>query len=161
MRRVSACRNVAQLTHLWFTDGMDIREWVATATNDASGREIALRIKEPVSTVNRQLAKDRPDPELIVAIAREYGASVLDALLAHGLIEQNDLAARVVVATLADADEKDLVAEIYRRVVKNEARKDDEHETPAPVVDIYGGRSPEEISRAADKSGIIEEPEYP
>lgn len=95
---------------------MKAHEWVARVTGAASGREIAARLDRPVSTVNRQLSSETPDASLIVAIARTYGASVVDGLLSIGLVDPGDLESRVTTATLTSATDEGLVAEIYRRL---------------------------------------------
>lgn len=113
---VAACRILGQLAQMWFTGVMKAHEWVARVTGSASGREIAARLDRPVSTVNRQLSSETPDASLIVAIARTYGASVVDGLLSIGLVEPGDLKSRVIIATLTSATDEELVAEIYRRL---------------------------------------------
>lgn len=133
---------------------MDIQQWVANATGDASGREIAAKIGWTASTVNRQLSKDAPDPELVVAIARKYSASVLDGLIAHGLIKPDELNSRVIVSSISDATDAELVAEIYRRLQEGSATGTD---SVHDVTDLF----PEQEPHAAERSDLPDDPDHP
>lgn len=95
---------------------MEITEWYERLVGGASVNSVARRAGINQSTLNRQLNDGRIEPTLVVAIARAYGANVLDALVAQGLITREDVAARGVFAALADATDQEIAAAVWRRM---------------------------------------------
>lgn len=105
--------------------GMDMKPWllrVAPSVNAAAGK-----IGVTTSTLNTQLSsKGGLRPELVVKIARAYGASPIAALVELGLLKAEEaqdatglrrgLIQLRAAQVLADASDEELLAEIGRRL---------------------------------------------
>lgn len=93
-----------------------IMEWLEATVGQDSTNEIARRSGLTVSTVHRQRTSGALSPEVVAAIARAYGANVLDALVAHGVLLGTDIDTARALDGLRDASDEQLTAEIMRRL---------------------------------------------
>lgn len=93
----------------------DLAHWAAAITKDDSLNAISRASGVVLSTLSRQWP-DKLSPETVVKIARAYGASVLDALIAQGLIDVTDVATTAALDALQDASDEQLLGEIARRL---------------------------------------------
>ncbi|MDR1266225.1 MAG: helix-turn-helix domain-containing protein [Propionibacteriaceae bacterium] len=87
-------------------------EWVRKVKGRDSDRQMAVKAGIPTGTIGRQMVGDSLTPENVVAIARAYGVSPLDGLVAIGLVSEAD----VTRATLPDVSDGELVDEVLRRI---------------------------------------------
>lgn len=101
-----------------------IDQWVRDVTNGDSGRKIAKRSGIHPATLNRQLAENALTPEHVVRIARGYGASAVEGLLALGVLTHDDLTAASAAASLAAATDEQLMDEVLRRMKAGQADYD-------------------------------------
>ena len=94
---------------------MKSMEWYEKTVRDSSVNAVAAKAGLVQSTLSRQVRAEALTAETVVAIARAYGADVLDALVACGLITRDEIRAHGVKAALEDALEIELAAEVMRR----------------------------------------------
>ena len=94
---------------------MDSMTWYTRTVKDASVNAVATRSGVVQSTLARQIKAGSLTAETVVAVARAYGADVLDALVACGLITKDEVRKHGIRATLRDAVDVELAAEIMRR----------------------------------------------
>lgn len=119
---------------------MTITEWFADLIGDDSVNAAAGKADINQSTLSRQLNAGRLSPEMVVPLARAYGADVIDALVVHGLISPEDVQKHAVRAALADATDAEIADEVWKRL--NDGREHatfDEAVGPAqlhPVPDL-------------------------
>lgn len=64
--------------------------WLSNLTKSDSGRTIALRSKLSVATINRQIGREELSAENVIAIARGYDQSPVEALALTGYITQEE-----------------------------------------------------------------------
>lgn len=112
---------------------MDIIDWYDRVTGEDSINLVSKRAGINQSTLNRQYSADRLEPPLVVAIARAYGADVIEALIIQGLLDRDDVRAdrlpevmqslerQEVINSLTDLELADIV---WQRLVDAE----EEHE---------------------------------
>lgn len=91
-------------------------EWLEQTIGNDSQRSVAAKVGVPQSTISRQVARGRLDPELVIAIARAYSTSPADALVETGYLEGEDLEVAGVPQALGYATNQQLYEEIMRRV---------------------------------------------
>lgn len=94
-------------------------EWLAIATKNEAPTTAARRAGIPPSTITRQIASGKLTAEVVIKIARLYGAPILDSLVACGHItqEEADLKDRLgVEESLYEATDQQLLQELLRRV---------------------------------------------
>lgn len=109
--------------------------WFAAVVGDTSEREVARKVGLVQATLSRQLRSDSLVPENAVAIARAYGKSPVDALVAMGLITEREVKAAAGSVGLRDVHDEQLVDEILRRI-----QEGDSHPAlTTPVVDVEDG----------------------
>lgn len=93
-----------------------IQEWVKATTNGAADLKVSSRAKIAHSTYVRQLQDSALSVENVVKIARAFGASVPDALIAHGIVTKDELSGVALAGTLSDATDQQLLDEMARRL---------------------------------------------
>ncbi|MDR6867866.1 transcriptional regulator with XRE-family HTH domain [Microbacterium resistens] len=94
-----------------------LHSWLRATCGGDSYREIARRAGLSDSIISRQIRDlGSLSFEVVVAIAREYGAPVLPALVANGLVTATEATLPSIEATLRGATEQQLVLEIARRL---------------------------------------------
>lgn len=100
-----------------------IGAWFASLVGDSSINDVSRRSGVPLASLSRYVRDETFTPESVVKIARAFGSSIPDALIAHGIVTADELATTTVRTTLADATDLDLLEELVRRT---EARGADE-----------------------------------
>lgn len=93
-----------------------VEAWIRDAVGDASDREIAKVAGLGQSTLSRQRREGTVTVETVVGIARAYQVSVIPALLAMGIVTENDVAKFSAQARLKDASDEELADEVLRRM---------------------------------------------
>ncbi len=94
-----------------------VHAWLKATCGDDSYREIARRAGLSDSIISRQMREQGAlSFEVAAGIAREYGASVLGAMLANGILSPEEAGAETVEAVLNAATDEQLVLEIARRL---------------------------------------------
>lgn len=94
----------------------EVMKWYGSLVGGSSVNAVAEKAGLVQSTLARQVKAESLSPETVVAIARAYGDDVLDALVLTGLISETDIQRHGIKATLSDAFDADLTAEILRRL---------------------------------------------
>lgn len=97
-------------------------EWLTRTIGSDSQRSTAGKVGVPQSTISRQLAKGKLDPELVIAIARAYEVSAIDALVDTDYLKEDDVDIAGVPQALGYATNQQLYEEIMRRVDPDAAR---------------------------------------
>lgn len=92
-----------------------IMEWYRSLVDEAAVNAVAEKSGLVQSTLSRQVRSGSLSHETVVAVARAYGADVLDALIITGLISPDDIRRHGVNKTLQAALDIELAAEIMRR----------------------------------------------
>lgn len=91
-------------------------EWYEGVTEGLSVNKVALKAGIVQSTLNRQVNKKQLSPETVIAIARAYHIDVAGALISLGFITADEVRLHGVLATLKAATDRELAAEIARRL---------------------------------------------
>lgn len=94
---------------------MESKQWYEKTVRDSTVNAVAAKSGLVQSTLNRQVRSGALTAETVVAVARAYGADVLEALVACGLITRDEIRAHGIKAALEDALEIELAAEVMRR----------------------------------------------
>lgn len=135
----------------------NITTWLTTTVGEDTLNAVAVRSGVSGATLHRQSKSGDFSPETVVSIARAYEVSVIDALIAQGLIDATDVATTYALDALMDATDKQLVDEIARRLEMADASGettvfDDE----APVVDLDTRRDRPFAAHDSDLGGQID-----
>jgi AraC-like DNA-binding protein len=93
-----------------------ISEWINATRASDSIRAVSKRAGLSTSTLARQIQDDTVTPETVVAIARAYDGNLLAGLVAAGLITEVEAHRAAQRMALHEADERDLIRELARRV---------------------------------------------
>jgi transcriptional regulator with XRE-family HTH domain len=111
-----ALDTVEAMTNQWGT-------WLGQISENARGSDIAKRLRVSESKVSYWRRGERPPtPAESVSVARAYGRSPLEGLVAGGYLDAEELAqvAGVVVRTdIADFSAEELAAELVRRATRS------------------------------------------
>lgn len=91
-------------------------EWLRATCGDDSFREISRRAGLSDSIISRQLSTGNISFDVSMAIAREYGTSVIAALVANGHITEKEAGIESTAAALQSATDEQLVVEVGRRL---------------------------------------------
>lgn len=91
-------------------------KWAKRLTGNASGRTIASQSGIPVATLNRQINKGIFTAEVVIAIARGYGESPVEALVATGYITSEEVTGVDEVSAPQLFTSQQLVQELARRI---------------------------------------------
>ena len=97
-------------------------EWLSRLTAGQSQRSIAASVGVQQSKISRQLDRGWLDPELVIALAREYGASPVDALVDTDYLDPADIEGAGIAEALGYATNKQLLDEIRRRTKPDAVR---------------------------------------
>lgn len=89
-------------------------KWAKRLTGNASGRTIASQSGIPVATLNRQINKGIFTAEVV--IARGYGESLVEALVATGYITSEEVTGVDEVSAPQLFTRQQLVQELARRI---------------------------------------------
>ncbi len=93
-----------------------IMEWYGATVGDASVNAVAMKAGVVQTTLSRQLKSGALSPEVVAAVARAYGADVLDALVLAGVITREDIRAHGVRQALEAAMDVEIAREVSRRL---------------------------------------------
>ena len=93
------------------------QRWFEQATHGASALQAAKDARPPLNnaTLSRQLAKGRLTAEVVIALARGYGHSPIDALAQNDYITQEE-ATRGITDYSQILTDQDLIRELARRI---------------------------------------------
>ena len=93
-------------------------EYLRRITGNATQAQIAERIGiGRLSVCNWLHGKTNPKAETVIAVARVYQRSPIEALLAAGYLDRGEIDLPIELrASLSDISAGDLTAEIYRRL---------------------------------------------
>lgn len=94
----------------------NVNTWFEAIAGDSSMNEVSKRSGIPIASLHRYVQNGSFTAEAVVKIARAFGASIPDALVAHGAVTHDELAGVAIVGTLADANDQQLLDEIARRL---------------------------------------------
>jgi len=102
-------------------------EYVQRVSAHAPNKDIAAATQTDASTITRWKQGDNPRAETVVAFARAYGRPPVEALLAAGYLEEEDLTPGTVYIHRAarELPNSELVAEMQRRLTENDERRID------------------------------------
>jgi transcriptional regulator with XRE-family HTH domain len=96
-------------------------EYVITVTGDAAQKDIAAATGIDQSSISRwQRGTNKPRAEAVVALARAYGRSPVEALVAAGYLNSDELGVvelTTLTGDLRSASVDSLLSELRRRVV--------------------------------------------
>ncbi|WP_052957034.1 hypothetical protein [Mycolicibacter heraklionensis] len=95
-------------------------EWLTAVTHGASRRKIAEAIKFPQSTFNRKVGKGKIEADAVIAVARAFKVSPVEALVKTGYLTSEEavgMSSRELARMIGD---KDLVREMALRIEENE-----------------------------------------
>ncbi len=81
-----------------------------------SQRVAATKVGTTHSTISRQLARGKLDPELVIALARAYDRNEVDALVETGYVDAEAASRAGVPQALGYATNAQIYGEIMRRV---------------------------------------------
>lgn len=95
-------------------------QWLTRLTAGDSGRTIAQKAGASVATINRQIGKEEVTAENVIAIARGYGQSPVEALAQTGYLTADE-ASGLPRESLADLlTDQELIRALALRVDDNE-----------------------------------------
>jgi len=97
------------------------QSWLAGHVADTTTRAIARRTGDDNKSVGRWLDAERPPAEFVIRLARAYSADAVDALVAAGYLNGDEVAASAIERALRDASDLQLAEEIYRRAAAGDA----------------------------------------
>jgi hypothetical protein len=118
---------------------MDLSEWLSTATDDASARAIAATINRSHTAVSGWIRRGEMPCEVVMQIARAYGADPLHGLIASKHLEVSDLTASSMREVIKYLPSEMLVQELADRVeVFNAAKREGKQWNPSRVPGPFG-----------------------
>lgn len=91
-------------------------KWLDSVRGDDSVREVARRIGSTHATLYRQASAGHLTFDVVRAISREYGRSVIGDLVATGLLTAGEAGADDLDVALQAASDEQLVLEVARRL---------------------------------------------
>lgn len=119
---------IPRMTPEWIT-------WIRDISDNASDRQVALKIGIAPSTVGRW--QDYPPKiDAVVALARAYGVPVADGLLAAGYVTRGELREPRFERDLRRFTAAELIAELAQRVTDDDEHVDQHRPITGP--DDYG-----------------------
>ncbi len=92
-----------------------LEKWFLGTVGDDSINAVSSRSGIPAATLWRQ-APGNIAPENVAKIARAYDASVIDGLIAQGLLHPQDVDRTLSRDALASASDEDLIQEMADRI---------------------------------------------
>lgn len=95
-------------------------KWLRRLAGDDSGRAIAHKSRVSVATVNRQISKEEFSPETVIAIARGYGQSPVEALAQTGYLTAEEAVGVPQEAMAELLTDQQLIRALAQRVDDNE-----------------------------------------
>ena len=122
-------------------------KWIAETCGDKSVSQIAREAGIPQPTLNRQIIADALTIENLVKIARQYAASIPDALISQGIVTAEEMAQVSARGTLAELTDAQLLDELARRLEDRGA----ENETEATVHHVDFGAVDDERAAASER----------
>ena len=134
---------------------MDSIQWYLRTVGDDTVNRVAMKSGIAQSSLDRRLKLGSLTPELAAPIARAYGSDVLQALVATGLITDDEIRNSARLKALRDATDHELIAELWRRLKDGTATSDydkplTDFGSERPPFEVYGD-TPELTERKAAK----------
>lgn len=96
-------------------------EWLAAVTHGASRRKIAETIGFPQSTFNRKVNQGHVESDAVIAIARAFGKSPVEALVKTGYLTAAEASGMTGAELSRLLSDQELVREMAHRLNENEA----------------------------------------
>lgn len=130
------------------------KDWASAVTGGMSLRDLANAIGGTHSTIGRKL--DNDDPQIIVDIAKHFGANPIGVLVSIEFLNPRDVRNYAAISNLENYDDLELAEEIVRRLQK---REDHEalHGNVFELSDFQSARSDIPQDAVADDSDYHEE----
>ena len=126
--------------------------YVATVTGNAAQKDIASATGIDQSSISRwQRGTNTPRAEAVVALARTYGRSPVEALVAAGYLSSSELGVvelTTLTGDLSGASTDSLLGEVRRRMLA--ARPDDAQHWPSAWSGVKTGVSGSQDSQQRD-----------
>lgn len=94
---------------------MSHEEWLAQLVAGDSQRTVAGKVGVQQSKISRQLANGKLNPELVIALARAYEVSPVDALVDTNYLATADIEGAGIAEALGYATNRQLLDEVRRR----------------------------------------------
>lgn len=110
-----------------------VETWIQETVGEASDREVAKLAGLGQSTLSRQRRDGTVTVDTVVAIARAYQVSVIPALLALGVVTEQDIISFSARARLEDASDEEIADEVLRRMKAGSELM----EAPISTVEVY------------------------
>lgn len=95
---------------------ISIDQWIYETIGSDSLRQAASLASLSQATLSRQLTNKSVTVETAVKIARAYQVSIIPALMALGIVTENDISEFASEAAIQDASDEILSAEVLRRM---------------------------------------------
>jgi len=97
---------------------LDFSEWLRRVSGDSTQAEIATRVGIDQTAVSRWLlGRSQPRLETMISIARAYGRNPVEAMLATGVLERDEVGGVIELpVSLSGVSSKELLAELGRRL---------------------------------------------
>lgn len=93
-------------------------DYVQRVSTRATNKGIAAAAGCDPSTVSHWKNGERPRADVVISLARAYGRSPQEALIAAGYLTEEDLSQKVLVReSLADVSDAELAGEMSRRMI--------------------------------------------
>lgn len=113
---------LAALIHHYGTMQQTIQDFLASASGNASYREMGRVSGINHSTIRRQLTGEGElTAPVVVQLARAYSVNAVSALVAAGFITEDDASGFAIAAKLSGASDLELAHEILRRAMAGDA----------------------------------------
>lgn len=113
---------------------MNIQQWYEETVSGDSQNTVADNAGIVPSSLYRQLP-DRLSPQNVVKIARAYGVSVIDGLVALGLIDDSDLEKSASSDALRNATDEELLHELSIRMASGAEKRDPKWDEPITLTE--------------------------
>lgn len=113
---------------------MNIEQWYQETVGNDSQNTVADNAGIVPSSLYRQLP-DKLSPQNVVKIARAYGGSAIDGLVAVGLIDDDDLRKSESSDALRDATDEELIHELAIRLAAGAAKRNPRWNEPIVISD--------------------------
>ncbi|MFT3661962.1 MAG: hypothetical protein QM809_11330 [Gordonia sp. (in: high G+C Gram-positive bacteria)] len=127
---------------------MNFQEWLDALTGGDSLRTVATNTGVSHSTISRQLAKSKLDPELVIALARAYRHNEVDALVETGYVDSASVELAGIPVALGYATNAQILDEIRKRTDPEAARMFRDEGDPNVITPNFGHQAQHQVTAA-------------